>query len=817
MIKKKKPTVKRRLISKIKKQRLYDPNDFLSPRRIDLTAKVIFARAYLEGNTSGWPEFVYREHLRAFNNFYEEEPIKQNYKDFKESFIKTIEGVGKSDDWKHEAPVEGNGNFLMNGAHRAAASIVLGDVINVVPSEAGYEHNWGYNFFRSNRGEIDQINEDVLDYMTIEYVSLKKKNIFIAVIFPAAEGHRKEAYEHFLKLGEIVNVKTFHSDEFIGKEVIKQLYFDSRNDTWNRGIDFEGAKRKAEGCFKGIGDLQVYVIEANLDETTRIKEKQYLRNLWGKEKHSIHITDTMEEANRVVRMFFNENSRRFMKVDRKQEFSSKKMYDMFSEYVKLAPEDIVEREKIAIEGSAVLDLLNIRAGRDIDYISRDESINFSSETIEKHDKKENSYHSQSIDEIITNPKYYFYYKGYKFVDILEILNYKQSRSAKQDIKDMKDTKYIKQYLRSNPYYGIFPENEKPAILSKAPLFSVIVPLYNKERYLAACLENIQHQTEEDWECIVINDGSTDESEQIAKAFADRDPRFRLFTQKNAGPSAARNRGIKEARGKILHFLDADDFYPDVTTLKQIGDVYKKERPKAIAGKIGVLDIEGEDVDYDVIPVNSEKVSYQSFSNLQNDYFFTRFFFDRKFILDHKIEFPEYTYVGEDPVFLVKALSRMDTFLVTNIPTYVYNTMASHNNKLSQYSNTSIVGYMDAQIEILEICSKNGYHDLAKRILDRVDYQMRDIYFEKAVKSKIVKSKLTELYGFVYPELYYERILSLRDKDTHIQNLETIISGLLAELEQLRMPSVKVATRKFAGSVKRKAKRTLARTATRKNG
>jgi hypothetical protein len=86
--------------------------------------------------------------------------------------------------------------------------------------------------------------------------------------------------------------------------------------------------------------------------------------------------------------------------------------------------------------------------------------------------------------------------------------------------------------------------------------SVVVPLYNKAPVLLRTLRSIAAQSHTDFEVIVVNDGSTDNSEAIARSF--QDSRFRLITQQNAGPGAARNRGIAEAAGEIIAFCDADD-------------------------------------------------------------------------------------------------------------------------------------------------------------------------------------------------------------------------------------------------------------------
>jgi CDP-glycerol glycerophosphotransferase len=91
--------------------------------------------------------------------------------------------------------------------------------------------------------------------------------------------------------------------------------------------------------------------------------------------------------------------------------------------------------------------------------------------------------------------------------------------------------------------------------------SVVVPVYNVAAYLEPCLESLARQTMPDLEVVMGNDGSTDESPQIAEAFAVRDTRFRLVHQENAGLGAARNTGVEHATGEFLVFADSDDLVP----------------------------------------------------------------------------------------------------------------------------------------------------------------------------------------------------------------------------------------------------------------
>ena len=87
-------------------------------------------------------------------------------------------------------------------------------------------------------------------------------------------------------------------------------------------------------------------------------------------------------------------------------------------------------------------------------------------------------------------------------------------------------------------------------------FSVVIPLYNKANHIQRAIDSVLNQSIKDFECIIVNDGSTDGSEHIVERCKDK--RIRLISQKNGGVAAARNRGIKEVRGNFVAFLDADD-------------------------------------------------------------------------------------------------------------------------------------------------------------------------------------------------------------------------------------------------------------------
>lgn len=106
-----------------------------------------------------------------------------------------------------------------------------------------------------------------------------------------------------------------------------------------------------------------------------------------------------------------------------------------------------------------------------------------------------------------------------------------------------------------------------------PIFSIVMPLYDKERDVLRAIDSVRAQTVVDWELVVVNDGSTDRGPELVRSIAD--PRIRLIDQENGGVSAARNRGIQEARAELIAFLDADDEWnPDfLETILGLRDRY----------------------------------------------------------------------------------------------------------------------------------------------------------------------------------------------------------------------------------------------------
>lgn len=106
--------------------------------------------------------------------------------------------------------------------------------------------------------------------------------------------------------------------------------------------------------------------------------------------------------------------------------------------------------------------------------------------------------------------------------------------------------------------------------------SIIIPVYQAEKYIRRCLDSVIHQTYKDFEVVIIDDGSTDKSGSICDEYASRDHRLHVYHQDNQGVTAARYAGMKNAKGKYLFWVDADD-YADVHLLERAMQVIDREQ------------------------------------------------------------------------------------------------------------------------------------------------------------------------------------------------------------------------------------------------
>lgn len=133
-------------------------------------------------------------------------------------------------------------------------------------------------------------------------------------------------------------------------------------------------------------------------------------------------------------------------------------------------------------------------------------------------------------------------------------------------------------------------------------FSIIIPVFNTEKYLKECIDSILNQSNKDFEIILIDDGSTDRSGEICDLYKKKESRIKVIHQDNEGPSKARNYGIDIAIGKYIMFIDSDDYLLDTNTISDFVNIFEEHDCDIIYGTYkGFVDNEYKSCTYEIYP------------------------------------------------------------------------------------------------------------------------------------------------------------------------------------------------------------------------
>lgn len=212
-----------------------------------------------------------------------------------------------------------------------------------------------------------------------------------------------------------------------------------------------------------------------------------------------------------------------------------------------------------------------------------------------------------------------------------------------------------------------------------PLISIIIPVYNAEKYLRQCLDSVVAQTYTNWECLLIDDGSIDSSGAICDEFEQIDSRFKVVHKYNGGVSSARNRGIEEASGKYIMFFDSDDSVtrncletlfvtetpmPDLTIFSftrvssEAGCGIKKLKSSMALNHVDVLSL--------ALNMKVDNYMSEAFCFPWNKVF------NLSIIKDNRIRYPSDISLREDEIFIYRYLKFCNSIKISPAPLYNYN-------------------------------------------------------------------------------------------------------------------------------------------------
>lgn len=228
--------------------------------------------------------------------------------------------------------------------------------------------------------------------------------------------------------------------------------------------------------------------------------------------------------------------------------------------------------------------------------------------------------------------------------------------------------------------------------------SFITPVYNAEQYLDRCVESVLSITSDEIELILVDDGSKDNSAKICEEYAENDCRIKFITQENAGVSAARNTGLRNASGQYCFFLDADDYLINRNAISLMKEV---------------------DSDYDIVGYNyiclyENGLKKEEFYSSMDEHEDTRRFLNRQLLTthmlhtcwgklfkkniieQHNVMFPVGMKVGEDYMFVLEYCKHIQTCKLINIPVLYYCI-----NSASVMRNCNMTEQYDTWLELME--------------------------------------------------------------------------------------------------------------------
>ena len=255
-----------------------------------------------------------------------------------------------------------------------------------------------------------------------------------------------------------------------------------------------------------------------------------------------------------------------------------------------------------------------------------------------------------------------------------------------------------------------------------PKISVIIPIYNGEKYLRKCLNSVVFQTYKDLEIICVDDGSNDNSLSILNEYKKNDKRFKIISKNNEGLSSARNVGIENSLGDYISFIDSDDWvslalYDDFCkVLDKINkdiDIYNFNASKilcsdnnlALSCFLNVLEVRNHNSLYDIH-------TFADFSNpFCGNFAAYNKIYRSDFIKNNNIAFP-YGLIFEDQLFYIKTFLRAKSIIVNNNLYYMYNVRTQDNimNNLGEKSFDifKIIDLMERDIKLSNLYENLKY-------------------------------------------------------------------------------------------------------------
>ena len=241
------------------------------------------------------------------------------------------------------------------------------------------------------------------------------------------------------------------------------------------------------------------------------------------------------------------------------------------------------------------------------------------------------------------------------------------------------------------------------------LLTIVVPVYNSKQYLDECVRSILNQTYGNFELILVDDGSLDESLSICHKWEKADERVKVIRQDNAGPGAARNKGIDIAQGDYIAFVDSDDTVSNIMYERMIGLAEKNDADMVCSNLCDMNDNKVDILVFDREEALIRRLTAQTISDSTVDKLYDRRLFDR-------LRYPTDRSISEDSALVYKLIASCNKVVCTNEK--FYNIRLVDNSLSRSAYEGRFVSIIDTYEEMVAFFKSSGERDFEKIAINK---------------------------------------------------------------------------------------------------
>lgn len=263
------------------------------------------------------------------------------------------------------------------------------------------------------------------------------------------------------------------------------------------------------------------------------------------------------------------------------------------------------------------------------------------------------------------------------------------------------------------------------------LFSILIPAYNAKRYIKECIESVITQTYKNWELLIIDDGSGDDTLEICETFSTQDSRIIVTHQENCGVSVTRNCLLNKAKGDYLIFLDSDDYWISDHLLQKTFEVISARNPEVVCWwtevnniQNGIVEKRDNNIRFVGKCVNGRQFLNKVLDDGNFNWWLWLYAIKKSLWVEPKISFNSKRKICEDEEVLFKIISRAKS---------IWN--------IGEYSYCYRIGNVDSAMGTI---SKSQFHDMIEVAESNVKYINESNCFDKALKAKLIRN-FTSVY------------------------------------------------------------------------